>query len=263
MAPKLSVRKRFPKTLVVYCDESSQNNHRYFVVGGLFFGLKESANVTKTISQIEKHLESIKKKHSLCGTVKWEKVPVSKGQYLDGYTALLKDFLETKVANFKCMVVDTWRFPLANTLRWGGDALVGYLKFYCVFLSDGLLSRYKEHFLDARMDHYAVRPDCDHELLEDTVVKRFVKKKRPEPCLEYCSVVPLDHRDHNLLQLADLLVGSVAFVWNGGMHRTSSRSKTRQELVRLIETTRKVDLGKPTAWGNHWFNIWELKPRES
>jgi hypothetical protein len=263
MAPKISVRKRFPRTIVVYCDESSQNNHRYFVVGGVFFALKESADVSTNTERIEKDLQAIKDKHALNATVKWEKVPTNQGQYFDGYKALLKDFLDAELVNFKCMVVDTSSFPLANPRRWGRDPLVGYLKFYCVFLSDGLLSRYKKYFLDVRMDHYAVRPDCDHKLLEDTVVKRFVKKRRPEPCLEYCSVTPLDHKAHNLLQLADLLVGSVAFVWNGGMLRTSSRSKTRQELVRLIETTRKVDLGKPTAWGNDWFNIWELKPKET
>jgi hypothetical protein len=263
MSPKISVRKRFPRTIVVNCDESSQNGHRYFVVGAVFFALKETAEIEKSVQRLEKYLEDAKTKHSLTDTIKWVKVPTSRGQYFDGYKSFLKVFLESRFINFKCMIVDTSKYPLGNRDRWGGDPLVGYLKFYCVFLSDGVLSRYAKYFFDVRLDQYAVRPDCDHRLLEETVVKRFVKKRGPEACLEYCCVKPLDHREHNLLQIADLLVGAVAFVWNEGLQRTSRRSGTRQELVRLIENVRKVDLGKPTAWANNWFNIWELKPKES
>ena len=260
MAPKLKVRRKSPKTVVAYCDESCHTAHRYFVVGGIFFGLTEKADVQANIDKLEKHIEAAKKKYGIFATVKWEKVPVRSGQYLEGYKALLRGVLETKWVNFKCMLVDTTLHPLGNRKLWAGDTLVGYLKFYCVFLSDGLLSRYGKYFFDIRIDHFEFRPDCDYQLLEQTVTKRFVRKSKPEPCLEYCSVQALDHREHNLLQIADLLVGAVGFVWNGGMQRTSARAATRQELVRLIQTVRGVDLSKPTRWAENWFNIWELHP---
>lgn len=247
--------------MVVYCDESSHNAHRYFVVGGVFFGLKESADADANIQRLEEALRELKERYELKGTVKWEKVPTRQGKYLDGYIAFLREFLETKAVNFKCMVVDTFKHPLGNRKLWGGDPLVGYLKFYCVFLSDGLLSRYKTYFFDIRIDQFQFRPDCDYKLLEETVRKRFIRKSKPQPCLEYCSVKALDHRGHNLLQLADLLVGAVAFVRHGGMQRVSARSQPRQELVRLIQDTRKVDLSRPTRWAEDWFNIWELQPR--
>src|SRR5580658_10984093 len=107
MAPKISVRRKFPKTVVVYCDESCHNAHRYFVVGGIFFGLAERADVQANIEKLEKHIEATKAKYHIFASVKWEKVPSQPGQYLEGYEALLHDVLETKWVNFKCMLVDT------------------------------------------------------------------------------------------------------------------------------------------------------------
>ena len=262
MGIKIRIRERFDKTLVAYCDESCHNAHRYFVVGGVFFGLKPGANVDDAIRDIESELQATKDKYSL-RTVKWGNIPTKQNKIFDGYQFYLREFLETEHAYFKCMVVDTSNYPLANRKLWGGDPLVGYLKFYCVFLSDGLLSRYRDYYCHIRIDQFEFRPDCDCALLEETVAKRFVKKSKPDPCLEYCSVEALDHRKHNLLQLADLLVGAVAFVWNGGMRRESARAATRKELVSMIEKARNVDLGKPTPWSKQDFNIWALTPRSS
>jgi hypothetical protein len=256
---KVKFRRRFDETMVVYCDESCHNAHRFFVVGGVYFLLRKDADVDKVLASIETQLQVTKDAYGL-GTVKWEKVPCQPGKKLDGYKTYLRDFLETDEALFKCMVVDTRQYPLNNKLRWGGDRLVGYLKFYCVFLADGLMGRYPNYFFDFRLDQFEFRPDCGCDLLEQTTAMRFFKKKQPEPCLSYCSVRALNHRHHNLLQLVDLLVGAVSFVWNGGMSRISARASTRQELVRLIQEMRTVDLSKSTSLFKQDFNVWELHP---
>lgn len=252
---KIGVRSRPEKTVVAYCDESSHNAHKFFILGGVFFAPQPRADVDGVVRSIEEHLQAIKDAHNL-RTVKWGKVPVKQGKLFDGYKAYLQDFLEAKPAVFKCLVIDTGKYPLNNRKLWEGDSLVGYLKFYCVFLSDGLMQRYPGYFFDIRIDQFEFRPDCDCEVLERTVERRYVKKNKPDPCFQYCSVQALDHRRHNLLQLADLLVGAVAFVWNGGMARSSARAKARQELVRMIEKTRQVDLSLGTSWGKQDFNIW-------
>jgi len=258
---KIGIQKRSAETVVVYCDESSHNAHRYFVVGGVFFG-SASADVDQNVNQIEQRLQAVKDKYGIKGAVKWEKVPSQEGKFLEGYKVFLTEFLESKQACFKCLIVDTYEHPLGNQKLWGGDPLVGYLKFYCVFLSDGILSRFKNYFFDIRIDQFQFRPDCDHKLLEQTIVRRFIKKSKPEARFEYATVMPLDHRQHNLLQLADLLVGGIAFVWHGGMQRVSARAITRMKLIELIQAKRKVDLSKPTAWAPNWFNIWLLKPSD-
>lgn len=256
---KIGIRSKFDKTIVVYCDESCHNVHKFFVLGGVFFALKPRAEVDAVTRSIEAQLQAVKDKYGLA-TVKWVKVPTKDGKFFEGYKAYLREFLEAEGALFKCMIVDTTKYPLNNRKLWEGDALVGYMKFYCVFLSDGLMQRFPGHFYDIRIDQFEFRPGCDADTLEKTVEARFVKKKSPQPCLRYCSVQALDHRKHNLLQLADLLLGAVAFVWNAGMTRDSAKTARRKELVQMIQDGRHVDLCTPSAWSKHDFNIWLLEP---
>jgi hypothetical protein len=76
----------------------------------------------------------LKNKWGLLDRLKWQKVPTKSGRFFDGYKEFLKSFVETDNVYFKCMVIDTQKYPLNNAKRWAGDALVGYQKFYCVFL---------------------------------------------------------------------------------------------------------------------------------
>jgi len=69
-----------------------------------------------------------------------------------------------------------------------------------------------------------------------------------------------DERESNLLQLTDLLVGAVAFAWNGGNSRISARASIRQGLVELLEERLKFRLTSETAWSAQKFNIWRLRP---
>jgi hypothetical protein len=52
------------------------------------------------------------------------------------------------------LVLDTHKYRLDNADRWAGDALVGYQKFYCVFLADGLMKRYPNYFYEIVVDGF-------------------------------------------------------------------------------------------------------------
>ena len=251
---------RPPKTLVAYCDESSQTGNRYFVVGASFFIPKNPDEANKAIDALEEGLKKIKKKFNINDTVKWEKVPTP-GQYQEGYKQFLLAFLNFPAWYFRCMVVDTRRYPLNHRIFMGGDTEIGYLKFYCVFLSDGLMKNKPDYFFDIRIDRYEFRPGNDSSDLEQSVAGRFAKRAKPEytKYLDSCKVTVLDTTQHCLLQLTDLLVGAVAFVWNGGMDRNSKKAKAKSELVKLIQEKRRVDLRKPCKPWEEGFNIWEFK----
>ncbi len=250
-------RVRPKQCLIAFCDEASQNREQFFVLGAVYFALKEGSDVQDAVTKIEHQLTELKAQSDLLDSVKWSKVPTQAGLFLDGYRAFIKTFLENDGVHFKCMVVDTHKHPLNNRKLWGGDFLVGYQKFYCVFLADGLMLRYPNFYYEIVIDEFA-GVDCSD--VERSVEGRYVKKARPAAAMYYCRVKAGDERKSNLLQLADLLVGAVAFAWNGGMNRQSSRAQVRCALVDWLETELKIKLSESTPLSAEKFHIWELKP---
>ncbi|HEY2233957.1 MAG TPA: DUF3800 domain-containing protein [Candidatus Angelobacter sp.] len=259
---KISFRVQAPETMVAFCDESCHNAHHFFVLGALFFAFGPGADVTAAIRGIEEQLKKKKEEYGLLGRVKWQKIPSRAGRFLDGYKALVRDVLETENVYFKAMVVDTHKHPLDNKKRWAGDQLVGYSKFYCVFLSDGLMSRFRNYFFDFTIDQFEFRPDCDVRLLQRTAEWRFIRKGKPQPYLNHCRITTADHRDSNLLQIVDLLVGAVSFCWNQTQRSHSAREASKLEIVELIKSMTGTDPGEATAWAKINFNIWELDPND-
>jgi hypothetical protein len=257
---KISFRTQAPETMVAFSDESCHNAHRFFVLGAIFFAYKKGTDIKAAIQQIEEELKVKKAERGLVGRVKWQKLPSKPGKFLEGYKALVREVLETKNVYFKAMVVDTHKHPLDNKILWGGDQLVGYSKFYCVFLSDGLMSRFKNYFFDFTIDQFEFRPDCDARLLESTAERRFVRKSKPGPYLNHCRITTADHRDSNLLQIVDLLVGAVAFCWNHSERKQSGKEASKLEIVELIKSMTGTDPGKSTGWSEIKFNVWELNP---
>src|SRR6266566_4308993 len=133
-----------------------------------------------------------------------------------------------------------------------GDALVGYQKFYCVFLADGLMKRFPNFYYEVVIDRFS-GVDCAD--LERAVEGRYVKRAKPKSAMYHCKVKAGDEAESNILQLADLLVGAVGFAWNGGRERESHRAARRREIVDLMEQETKICLSQPTSWSQRKFNI--------
>ncbi len=252
---KLGFLLRQPESLLAFCDEASHTKERFFVLGAVYFIAKESVDLAAMVAKIEQELAELKQKSGL-DRLKWGKVPISEGKYLDGYKQFIKEFLETEKVYFKCIVIDTQKYPLRNAKRWAGNALVGYQKFYCVFLADGLMQRYPNYFYEIVLDEFS---GVDYGALEYACIGRYVKKVGPKVVMNYCAVKHGNDQTSSLLQLVDLLVGMVAFVWNGGMERESKHARTRQEIVKLVEKELKLTIGEATYWGAQKFNIWEFR----
>jgi hypothetical protein len=254
--PGLRIRPK--ESLLAFCDEASHNRERYFVLGAVYFVPEEGGDSATTLTAVEQYLTELKRQHSLFERVKWGKLPTRPGKYFEGYKEFIRSFLETDGVGFKCLVVDTHKYPLNNSKLWGGDALVGYQKFYCVFLADGLMKRYPNRYYEVVVDEFAGVSCTD---LERTVEGRYVKRAKPTAAMYHCSVKAGNERQSNLLQLTDLLVGAVGFAWNGGAERKSARAKMRVEIVNWLEKELNLKLSQGTAWSSLKFNIWVLEPK--
>jgi hypothetical protein len=242
---------------MIFCDESSQGE-RFFVLGALYFALKTDVDYKAETARLEGNLRALKERYGLFKTVKWEKVPSTQQENkLEGYRRLIRWFGATRDMRFKCMVLDTTKYPLGNRQRWQGDALIGYLKFYCTFLSDSIMRRYPGNFFDITIDNYTFREGDDSQKLRDTVEGRYLNHTLSASRLyRHCSLVTANEEESNLLQLIDILTGAVAFCWNGGKLRTSARAASMKQLVGLLEIRFKTKLDKASRVDR--FQIWEF-----
>ncbi len=221
-------------TSMMFCDESSQKE-RFFVLGALYFRVESSSDRTAEISSLETRFTNLKAQYGLFGRVKWGKVPTPQQQNkLEGYKSLIRDLASIRDMKFKCMVVDRTKYRLDDKTVCLGDELTGYLKFYTVFLTDGIMVKWPGYFYDITIDNYSFREGQDSNRLKLSVEGRYRKKTGKTYLQRHCDLVTANEEDSNLLQLVDLLTGAVAFCWNGGMLRDSARSSGRKQLVEVI-----------------------------
>lgn len=268
--------RRWPKpfTSAMFSDESSQDEH-FFVLGALYFWWK-SEEIKNRIATLEADVAKIKAEHGI-SVIKWQDVP-KPSLKLKGYKACI-EYLASQIKNhkgddgqsvgggvrFKCMVVDTKKYPLKKKAVGATDKLVGYMKFYTMHLADGIMIPGHGYYYDITIDDYEWRPATGHDaaMLGKCVEGRYLEEFQPnDPTIDkrkfrHSELKTVKDENSNLIQMADLLAGAVAFVRNGGMTRQSNVSGPRKELVHLIQQSYKgVRLHRPMPFGP--FGIWEF-----
>jgi hypothetical protein len=267
---------RWPKpyTSAIFGDESSQDEH-FFVLGAMYFWWK-AEEIKNRIAKLEADLTEIKAAQGI-SVIKWQDVP-KPSLKLNGYKACI-EYLASQIKNhaverqsigggvrFKCMVVDTKKYPLKKKSVGATDKLVGYLKFYTMHLAQGIMLSQRGYFYDITIDDYEWRTETRHDdvALGKAVEGMYLEQFLPEDKsidkykFQHSVLKTVDDKDSNLIQMADLLTGAVAFVRNGGLLRPSNVSRPRIELVDLIQRSyRGVRLDQAWAFGP--FGIWEFK----
>ena len=159
----------------------------------------------------------------------------------------------------------TSAYPLDHPTLSDRDSLVGYMKYYTVFLTDGIMLTQRGYFYDITIDDYPFRPKTGHDsrALGEAVEGRYVRKSGKTHIKQRHSHLAVANEENsNLLQMVDILAGAVAFCRNGGMLRDSVRSVGMKEMVEVIrETYRGVKLnGQQQPKGP--FVIWNFVDRE-
>ena len=149
----MSIHIRWPKSrpdkiMYAYCDESSQTAHRYFAIGGIYFSPLDASRGSELCKRFEDELYTRKLEYGLkTSELKWGKVPTH-GKFLDGYKRMIDFCLDSTKVGFRCMVVDTYKYSLHDPVFMKKDPELGFMKFLCVFLADGIMKKYEWSFGD-------------------------------------------------------------------------------------------------------------------
>ncbi len=185
---------------------------------------------------------------------------------MEGYKALISYLASYRLSlkqriGFKCLVVDTHKYPLDEKEITGRDPLVGYLKYYTVFLTNGIMLAQRGYYYDITVDDFSSRPPkYDSQSLAKYVEGRYVRISKKRELRQRHSELKTAKEEHsNLLQMVDVLTGAVAFCWNEGMSRDSRRSVGMKELVAVIQESYGRKLGENSKPKGQ-FVVWKFIP---
>jgi hypothetical protein len=228
----------------IYIDESSQTNHRYLVLGGVGMKLTNEAQLRSLITAAR--LPELPE-----GEAKWTKV--SKGK-LAAYKRIVDVFFKNiESVHFHSLVVDT---TLLDHQRFNaGSREIGFNKeIYQLAMKFARLYDYLFH----------VYPDYRETILkpEDlrVILNRGCLKKGDTRDWPFRRCQFRDSKDTPWLQLADILIGGIAYRLNGH-DKASNASPSKSELSSYILSCAGVqDPFKSTAAAAN-FTIWHRRLR--
>jgi hypothetical protein len=183
----------------VFCDESCISD-RYHVIGGLIIHRSKE-------EKIKKHIDSFRIKTNMTKELKWTKI---KNQKLDQYIEFANiglDLFQYNAAHFHVMIMDSHKF---NHKRFSaGSAETTFYKMMYQFVLHKFGKYLKPQdrfslFLDQRSTSYSLQ---EFKL----IMNRGLKKRYSLATAPLRDVVPVNSKNHDLIQMADVFMGAVGF----------------------------------------------------
>jgi len=222
----------------IYSDESSTGGERYMLIGGLWVPWDEELATRAS-------LMAVRAKHQLRAEMKWTKVS---RKMLPAYKDFVDVFFEHSSLSFKCIVLDTHILDY-RTFHFG-DKELGFYKFYFQLISRNLDPRNLYWlFTDERQNRKPYRL----ETLKLAVNLWWKKRAGVEPLR---NIEPRRSHYDDLLQLADIFLGAIAFDWNQIGKSEAKISLAAHIAQRLSWPTLRLAT-RPTA---PKVNIWKWRP---
>lgn len=222
----------------VYADESRQDAHRYMLYGLVFVPRGEAEQA------LLDDIAAFREKENLTAEMKWGKV--SKGM-LHVYKRYADIFFAHPAAEFKCLVVDTHKIDYRAF--HDNDRETAFFKFYYYALSRNLDPAHEYVvFADDRQTKRTLR------WFELQAQVNYHWLRQGEKAAVVRSLQPVDSKDHDLLQLADLFIGAIGYDLD-----EYNTSEHRLEFVRHVAQRVGCDSLR-THWGRGTrFNVWKFR----
>lgn len=230
----------------VYCDESchlEKDNSPVMILGAMYCPEEEKKNIYDEIREI-------KKKHGISTffEIKWTKVSESK---IDFYLELLSYFWEKDELFYRGLVA-SGKESLDHDKYNGGDYDLWYYKMYYRML-DPVISPNKR---------YHIMVD-----IKDTKGGKRIAKLRDVLCNNIYDfkqevveqIGQINSRESEILQLADLINGALAFYHRGLVDMPDS-NPGKVKFVKALQ--KRVDLDNNTKYGERKFNLFIWEPKE-
>ena len=230
----------------VYCDESChlEKDSSPVMILGAMYCPEESKK------QIYEEIRSIKTKHNISTffEIKWTKVSESK---IDFYLELLHYFWDNQDLLYRGLVA-SGKQSLDHDKYNGGDYDLWYYKMYYCMLDPVISPNKKYHIMvDIKDTRGGKRVAKLREVLCNNIYD-FKKEVIDQ-------IGQINSKESEILQLADLINGALAFYHRGLVENPDSN----QGKIRFVKELQKhVDLDNNTKYGEQKFNLFIWEPKE-
>ena len=224
----------------VYCDESRQElfrdrdpaQGRYVLIGGVWID-------AGCRSEHKAKIRQLREAHRVVREFKWKNVSPSRQEF---YCALARLFFEEDM-RFRCIVLPAEQLD-CETFHEGDEELMFY-KFYYQLLDQWIADSHSYRiFVDLKTNRVHNRVDTLQTVLRNANPKSSI------------TVQALPSRELDLLQLADVLLGAVAYHF----HKLDT-STAKLAVVREIEKCLGHPI-TPTSRNVKKFNVFLFRPGE-
>jgi hypothetical protein len=190
----------------VFVDESSQNAHRFMVLGALIVPGAEVAGAEHALSDLlaDQHMRA---------ELKWTKVSRGKLPAYRSMIAFYFDQLVPKGAEFHAVIVNCQELDHGTYNE--GDAELGFNKFLFNLLHFRVARNFG-HFERIVVDLDSRNATRDPMELQAVLNMRFARETRDVTRPPFARVAFRDSKSTRLLQLSDLMTGAIA--WHKNQH---------------------------------------------
>ena len=230
----------------VYCDESchlEKDTSPVMILGAMYCQEERK-------KQIYDEIRAIKTKHNISSffEIKWTKVSESK---IDFYLELLDYFWNNQDLLYRGLVA-SGKQSLDHDKYNGGDYDLWYYKMYYRMLDPVISPNDKYHIMvDIKDTRGGKRVAKLREVLCNNIYD-FKKEVIDQ-------IGQINSKESEILQLADLINGALAF-YHRGLADNADSNQGKVKFVRALQ--RHVDLDNNTRYGERKFNLFIWAPKE-
>ncbi|HHW43815.1 MAG TPA: hypothetical protein GXX25_08410 [Desulfotomaculum sp.] len=211
--------------------------------------------------------------------MKWTKVPPSVDHiFYKAYKKLVDLYFDYNKSNkmfFRTLIVDKHNYDIEHKIFYNGDYEKGFYNLYCQLILNWLLKGNEYHVRLAKRNIKKAFPgDCEELrllLLKQKLNKKFESRlNKYQYIYGFRPVTPpvktIEARSANerrLIQLADILTGSVGFYWNKEHIKEGVRPGKISLAQYIASKVGKHNLLFTTNWNDKRFNIFYFDTSKS
>lgn len=224
----------------IYCDESchlEHDNSNVMVIGGVWCSKDK-------VKDISNKIKLLKNQYGIRSNteIKWVKVSRNKEKF---YLDLINLFFEEDI-NFRAIVV-TDKSKLKHS-EFNQDHNLFYDKMYYYMLLN-IIENDKSYNIYVDIKDSYTNEKCK-------ILQKYILNKYFCHDLELIQKIqPINSRESQLLQLADIFIGAISY-YNRGL----SSNDTKMKIIELIKEKSNLNLSHTTGYGRRKVNIFMWDP---